>query len=203
MVVGYYDYYIFKVSQKVGQLGNGFCIEVVGWFIEQEDVWIVEQGLCQEYFYFFFIVEVFYLVVVEGFVYVQVVKQFGCIVFGILVVYFFKFVFQFSGQQAIGFCGFGVYVDGIFVYYDVVYFLVAYDNGIEYLFFFVFKVVLFQNSYMVVWFDVYIVLVGSDFFGEDFQESGFVGVIGIDDIVVVVMGEFEVDFIKKDVFVVL
>lgn len=43
MVVGNCYNGVFEVVQEVFQLGYGFGIQVVGWFVEQQYVWFFQQ----------------------------------------------------------------------------------------------------------------------------------------------------------------
>lgn len=47
MVVGNCYYGVFEVVQEVFQSGDGFGVEVVGWFVEQQYIWFFQQQMVQ------------------------------------------------------------------------------------------------------------------------------------------------------------
>ncbi len=51
-VVGDHDNRVFKVDEEILQPGDGVQVKVVGGLVQQQNVRIAEQGLCQQYLNF-------------------------------------------------------------------------------------------------------------------------------------------------------
>ena len=131
-IVRYNQYYLVVTSQEVLEPVDGLEIKVVGRFIEQQDIGVTEERLCQEHTYFLVTVQFFYEFVVKFFFYTQVAEQLSGIAFGIPAIHFCKKAFEFAGFEAVFFAEVFFGINSIFGFHYLVQYAVATDNGFQY-----------------------------------------------------------------------
>lgn len=51
--MGYHDHCVFKADKELLKPGDGVQVQVVGGLVEEQDVRIAKEGLCQKDLYLF------------------------------------------------------------------------------------------------------------------------------------------------------
>ena len=128
-VVGNDDYQVFKIHQEILKPDDGICVQVVGRFIENQNVRISKKSLCQEHTNFLIACQVFHERVVDVLRDAKARKEGSGVGFGIPAIHLGKLGFQFGSTKAIRLCKIFFEVDLVLFFHDGIQFLVSHQDG--------------------------------------------------------------------------
>ena len=128
-VVGNDDYQVFKIHQEVFQPDDGICVQVVGRFIENQDIRVTKKRLRQEHTNLLITRQVFHEGVVDVLRDAKTRKEGSGVGFGIPAIHLGKLGFQFGSTKAIRLCKIFFEVDLVLFFHDGIQFLVSHQDG--------------------------------------------------------------------------
>ena len=191
------DHRALHVIDDVFQPTDGVDVQVVGRFVEQQDVRIGEQRLRQQYPQFPARCHFAHRAVVQFTGNAGSQQQFAGTGFRGVAVQFCEFAFQLGGAHVIVFGGFRVGVNGITLLLDRPQLFVAHHHGVEHGEFFVGELVLVQFTQALVGRQAHVT--GGWFQGtvQNLHEGGFATAVGTDQAVTVAITEFNGNIFKQ------
>ncbi|CDD62200.1 uncharacterized protein BN684_02026 [Clostridium sp. CAG:505] len=196
-VVGYDNNGIFKVHQEAFQPFDSMQVQMVGRFVQQQDVRIAEERLCQQDFHLLGTCQFFHFYIMEFVGNTQTIQEDFRVGFGRPAVQFRKFPFQFGNLDAI-FIGKVLFrVKGFFFLHNVIETFVAVQNGFHNFKFVEHEVVLFQYCHTFTGSNEYRAFVGFQFTCQYFQKCGLAGTVSTNESVAVAFGKVDVHIIEQ------
>ena len=159
----YHQYNILVICQKVFEPADGFHIEVIGRFIQQQNIRIAEQCLRQQYPHLNICGNIFHQLLVHFFFYTQFIQQLCSITFRSIATHFTILMLQFPGLHAISFSEIFFHVNGIFFQHQIPHFFVTHHYGMQHTHFIKTKVILRQHCHTFAGRYGYCSLIGLNF----------------------------------------
>ena len=195
--MGYYDNCVFEVHQEFFQPFDGMDVQMVSRFVQQQDIGVTEQRLCQQNFHFLTTCQFLHFHVVEFICYTQTIQQHFRVGFCSPAVQFCKFAFQFCSFDAVFICEVLFHVECIFFFSDIVQSFVTIQYAFYYFEFIKQEVVLFQNCHSFTGSDENRTFVRFQFTSQNFQECGFTGTVGTDQAITVAFCKVDINIVEK------
>ena len=183
--------------EHVFEPADGVDVEVVGRFIEQQDVRIGEQRLRQQYAQFPARGDFAHQPLVQRGFNAYAEQQFTGARFGGVAVVFGKAAFQFGGVQVVFFAGFGVGVDGVLFLHTRPHFFVPHHDDIQHAAVFVGELVLTQIGHAFGGFVRDVAGGGFQHAAQDFHEGGFARAIGTNQAIAQTVAKLDADVFKQ------
>ena len=189
--MGYDNDGTFIFRQKILQPADGMDVQMVGGLVQQHDIRLAEQCLCQQNLHLFRIGTVFHstiqdIICLES----QTLQQAACFGICIPAVQISKFRFQLCGTVAVLFRKGILGIQGIFFLHDFIQTGIALNDGIQNGKAVKGKVVLTQDRHTQLGIQFYGAGRGLQIAGQHTQKGGLAGTVGTDDAIAVAFGKF-------------
>jgi hypothetical protein len=183
--------------QHVFQPADGVDVEVVGRFVEQQDVGVGEQRLRQQHAQLEARRDLAHgaVVLLDGDADAQ--QQLAGARLGVVAAHFAEFGFEFGGVQVIFLGRLRVHVDGVLFLHHPPHLGVALQHHVEHALVLVAELVLAQPRHALAGVERDIARSRLQFAGEDFHEGGFAAAVGADQAVAVAVAELDVDVLEQ------
>ena len=198
--MGYDDYRIFKIDQKLLQPCDRIQIQMVRRLVEQQNIRISKQCLCQQHLDLQGTRQILHQCIVILGRDTESVQQCRCVTFRIPAVHLGKFCLQLTGTDSIFIGKIFFHINRIFFFSDIIQSLVSHDNSIQNRIFVIFKMILLQERKTLARGNDHITARRLQLTGQDLQKCGFSGTVGTDQSVTVSFGKFDIDIFKKCLF---
>ena len=195
--MGNNDDCVFEVHQEFFQPFDGMDIQMVGRFVQQQDIGVAEQCLCQQNFHFLTTGQFFHLHVVEFICDAQTIQQHFRVGFCRPAVQFCKFAFQLCSLDTVFIGKVFFHVECIFFFSDIVQSFVTIQYTFYYFEFIKQEVVLFQNCHSFPGRNEYRTFVGFHFPRQNFQKCGLTCAVGTDQTITVALCKVDIYVVEK------
>ena len=183
--------------EHVFQPANGIDIQVVGRFVEQQDIRIREQRLCQQHTQLPARRDIAHRAIMLLYRNADADQQFAGARLGGVAVHFREGNFQFGHFHAVFVAHFRQVVDAVAFGFHLPQFLVAHDHGVEHGKFLEGELVLAQLADARVRFQRHDAGGGLEITAEDFHEGGLATAIGADQAVTGTGRELDGDIFEQ------
>ncbi len=197
-VMGNNDNGVLKASQEVLQPLNRSQIQMVGRLVQQQDIRIAKESLCQQHTNLQGRIHFGHLLVVIFFANAQTVQQLSSIGLSIPAVQLRKLSLQLTGTYAVLITEIRLGINGILFVHNVHQMLVAHNNGAEHLILVKGIVILLQYRHTLAWGNLNGAFGWLNIPAQELQESGFAGTVGTDNAIAVAWGKFNRYILKQD-----
>ena len=201
--MAHHDHDVFEAFQVVFEPADGFQVQVVRRFVEQQNVRVAEQCLGEEHAHLEAGVQVGHEAVVEFFGNAESFQEHCCVGVGFVAADFAEAGLDFHGLHALFFRHFGERIEFVAFLAQLVELGEAHHDGFENGVLFVGEVVLLQDGDAFARVLGDFTGVGFEFARKDFQEGGLSGAVRTDDSVAVAALEGEVHLFEEDAATVL
>ena len=196
-VVAHHNHRAGIVHQKSFQPVDAGHVQVVGGFVQQDDVRLTKEGLRQQHLHLLLGRKGTHGLAEQIQGQSQTLKQFAGIGFGVPTAQLGVLRFQLGSQIAILFGEIFLGVEGVFLLLHLVQPLVAHHDGVQNGILVKGKVILLQHAHPLAGIDNDLSLAGFQLSGEDPQKGGFARPVGADNTVAVAFGKFQVNVFEK------
>ena len=186
-----------EVHQEIFQPGNRAVIQVVGRLVQQQNVRVAEQCLCQQHLELFAALQVAHEGIVHFRRQTQAGQQSSRIAFCVPAVQLGKFALQLGSLFAVCFGEVRLGIQGILFLHDIVKALVAHDDSVQHRISVIFELILLQGGKPLPFRDDHGTGGRFQFAGENPQEGGFSGTVCTDNAVAVAGQEFQISAGEK------
>ena len=183
--------------QHVFQPADGVDVEVVGRFVEQQDVGAGEQRLRQQHAQLEARRDLAHGAVVLFGGDADAEQQLAGARLGVVAAHLAEPRFEFGGVQVVFFGSLRVHVDGVLLLHHAPHLDVPLHHHIEHPLIFVGKLVLPQPGHALAGVERDVAGSRLQLAGEDFHEGGFAAAVGADQAVAVAVAELDVDVLEQ------
>ena len=202
-VMAHHDHDVFEAFEVIFEPTDGFQIKVVRRFVQEQNVRVAKQGLCQEHADFLTAIEFGHQVVVEFFGNAKSLEEYGCTRVGFVTADFAKASLDFHRLQALFFGHFRERIKFVALLAQLIKFRETHHDGFEDCVVFVGEVVLLQNGDTFARVLRDFTRVRFEFARKNLEECGFAGTVCADDTVAVASLEGKVYFLEEDAATIL
>ena len=191
-VVADHDDSAVVVQQEVVEPLHGGNVQVVGGLVQQQDVGVAEQGLCQQHLHLETGVQGLHVVIVQVHPNAQALENAAGVGLGLVAAHLGVLCLEVGGPQAVLIGEVLLLVEGVHLPANLVQGLVAHDDRVQHGVGVIGVLVLLQHGHAHLGQDGHRAAGGLQLAGEDFQKGGFASAVGADDAVAVAPGELQV-----------
>jgi len=202
-VMAHHDNNVFETFEVIFEPADGFQVQVVRRFIEQENVRVAEQGLCQEHANLLATVEVRHQVVMEFFGNAEALEEHCCVGVGFVTADFAKARFDFHGLHALFFGHFRQSVKFVTFFAQFIKFWETHHYSFENRVVFVGEVVLLEDGDTFARVLRDFTRVRFEFARKNLEECGFAGTVCADNTVAIAALEGKVHFLEENAATIL
>jgi hypothetical protein len=188
---------VFEVDQELLEPVDGRQVQVVGRFVEQQDVGLAEERLREQHLHLFGAGEVGHQFLMQVGTDAQTVQKGGRVRLGFPAVQFGKLALQFGGAHAVCIREVLFHIDRVFFQHDGVETGMAHNHRLEHGVGVKGEVVLLQHRQPLARGDGDLAGLRFDLAGQDLQEGRLAGTVGANEAVAVARRELNVDVFKK------
>ncbi len=185
------------VHEEVLQPDDALQVEVVGGLVEQQHIWVAEEGLRQQHLDLEPRVDLPHEALVQLLRHAQSLQDAPRVGFRLPAAELGELLLQLRRAQTVLVGEVGLVVDGLALPAAVVEALVAEDHGVEHAVVVIEALILLENRHAPLRRELYRAGSRLQLAGEDLDEGGFAGAIGADDTVAVAAGELQIHLGKQ------
>ena len=136
---------ILEVDQKFLKPCDGVQVQMIGGLVEQKDVRVPEQRLCEQDLDFLRSGQVFQIFIVKVRFYPEPVQQSRGVRFRFPAVHCGKLCLQLACFDSVFICKIFLCVDDLFLLHDLIEARISHNNGIQHRIFIVFEMILLKK----------------------------------------------------------
>ena len=199
-VMGYNNNSVLKACQEVLQPVNGSQIQMVGRLVQQQNIWIAKESLCQKYTHLQGRIQLRHLLVVVLLTNTQAIQQLGCIRLSIPAVQLSKFSLQLTSTDTIFITEIWLSINSILFVHNVYQMLITHNNSTKNLILIKGKVILLQHRHTLARSNINRSLGRLNITTQKLQKSRFTSTIGTNNAIAVARGKFDGYILKQDTF---
>ena len=160
--MGYDDDCVLKADQKFLKPCDGVQVQMVGRLVEQEDVRVSEQRLCEEDLDFLRTGQVFQIFIMKVSFDPEPVQQSGGVRFRFPAVHCGELCLQLACLDPVFICEIFLCVDDLLLLHDLIEARISHDDGVQHRIFIVFEMILLKEREALAGSDADITLCGLD-----------------------------------------
>ena len=192
-----HDDRIREIQQEVFQPADGLDIQIVGRFVQQQDIRISEQRLRQQHLNLLAAVQLAHLLMLKVEADAKTGQDHFRVALGVPAVQLGEFALQLAGAFAVRIGKLFLGVEFILFLHDLIQALMPHDDRLKHFVLVEFKVVLTQNCHAFAGGDDHFARGRLQLAGQHLEERRFAGSVRANDAVAVSGGEFDVDVLEE------